>query len=119
MARKKHTRCSQPRMRGLVSRVLTTREGSWATRRGYARGAPDPMPRPARAHGMMRAMSAANRAEAVAGAKAVAPMLVGVIPFGLVCGATPATNGVGGWGAVGFSSLVFAGASQLTAIDSL
>jgi predicted branched-subunit amino acid permease len=51
--------------------------------------------------------------------RAVAPMLIGVIPFGLVCGATPATNGVGGWGAVGFSSIVFAGASQLTAIDSL
>lgn len=59
------------------------------------------------------------RAELVAGARAVAPMLVGVIPFGLVCGATPAANGVGGWGAVGFSTVVFAGASQLTAIDTL
>jgi predicted branched-subunit amino acid permease len=59
------------------------------------------------------------REEATAGIRAVAPMLIGVIPFGLVCGATPATNGVGGWGAVGFSSIVFAGASQLTAIDSL
>lgn len=59
------------------------------------------------------------RQEARAGIRAVAPMLVGVIPFGLVAGATPATNGLGGGAAIGFSSLVFAGASQLTAIDSL
>jgi predicted branched-subunit amino acid permease len=59
------------------------------------------------------------RSEVVAGARAVAPMLIGVIPFGLVCGATPAANGVGGGAAVGFSTVVFAGASQLTAIDSL
>jgi predicted branched-subunit amino acid permease len=59
------------------------------------------------------------RSEVLAGARSVAPMLVGVIPFGLVCGATPATNGVGAGAAVGFSTLVFAGASQLTAIDSL
>jgi len=60
-----------------------------------------------------------TRAEIVAGAKAVAPMLVGVIPFGLVAGATPATNGLGGGAAIGFSTIVFAGASQLTAIDTL
>lgn len=55
----------------------------------------------------------------MAGAKAVAPMLVGVIPFGLVAGATPVTNGLGGGAAIGFSTIVFAGASQLAAIDSL
>lgn len=60
-----------------------------------------------------------TRQEAVAGMRSVAPMLVGVIPFGLVVGATPATNGLGGGAAIGFSTLVFAGASQLTAIDSL
>ena len=59
------------------------------------------------------------RQEAVAGMRAVAPMLVGVIPFGLVAGATPVANGLGGGAAIGFSSIVFAGASQLTAIDSL
>ena len=46
-------------------------------------------------------------------------MLVGVIPFGLVSGATPVTNGLGGGAAIGFSTIVFAGASQLTAIDTL
>ena len=51
--------------------------------------------------------------------RVVAPMLVGVIPFGLVAGATPATGGLGGGIASGFSTIVFAGASQLAAIDVL
>jgi predicted branched-subunit amino acid permease len=59
------------------------------------------------------------KADVVAGAKAVAPMLIGVIPFGLVAGATPATTGLGGGVAVGLSSIVFAGASQLAAADVL
>jgi predicted branched-subunit amino acid permease len=46
-------------------------------------------------------------------------MLVGVIPFGLVAGATPGENGLGGAAANGFSTIVFAGASQLAAIDVL
>jgi predicted branched-subunit amino acid permease len=54
-----------------------------------------------------------------AGAKAIAPMLVGVVPFGFVAGATPAGNGLGGAAAVGLSTIVFAGASQLAAIDVL
>jgi predicted branched-subunit amino acid permease len=54
-----------------------------------------------------------------AGAKAVAPQLIGVIPFGLVAGATPADGGLGVTAAAGFSSIMFAGASQLAAIDVL
>src|SRR4051794_11310449 len=54
-----------------------------------------------------------------AGAAAVAPMLLGVVPFGLVAGVSPTTHGLTGWEAVGFSTLVFAGASQLAAIDVL
>ena len=46
-------------------------------------------------------------------------MLVGVIPFGLVAGATPATTGLGGGTSIGLSTLVFAGASQLAAADAL
>jgi predicted branched-subunit amino acid permease len=54
-----------------------------------------------------------------AGAASVAPMLVGVIPFGLVAGATPVEADLG-WGvAVGLSTIVFAGASQLAATDVL
>jgi predicted branched-subunit amino acid permease len=46
-------------------------------------------------------------------------MLVAVVPFGLVAGASPVTHGLGGVVAVGFSIIVFAGASQLAAIDVL
>ena len=46
-------------------------------------------------------------------------MLIGVIPFGLVAGATPPNHGLGAWAAVGFSTIVFAGASQLAAVDVL
>jgi predicted branched-subunit amino acid permease len=60
-----------------------------------------------------------TRAELVAGARSVAPMLVGVIPFGLVAGATPATTGLGGGTSIGLSTIVFAGASQLAAADAL
>ena len=54
-----------------------------------------------------------------AGAAAVAPMLLGVVPFGLVAGATPPADGFGGGAAVGFSTIVFAGASQLAALEVL
>lgn len=54
-----------------------------------------------------------------AGAAAIAPMLVGVVPFGLVAGATPASEGLGTAAAMGFATIVFAGASQLAAIDVL
>ena len=53
------------------------------------------------------------------GAASVAPMLVGVVPFGLVAGATPVEHDLGWAAAVGLSTIVFAGASQLAAIDVL
>jgi len=46
-------------------------------------------------------------------------MLIGVVPFGLVAGAAPVADGFDTWVAVGFSTIVFAGASQLAAIDVL
>ncbi|HEV2760618.1 MAG TPA: AzlC family ABC transporter permease [Acidimicrobiales bacterium] len=54
-----------------------------------------------------------------AGASAVAPMLLGVVPFGLVAGAAPVAHGLGGWTAMGLSTVVFAGASQLAIVDVL
>jgi predicted branched-subunit amino acid permease len=57
--------------------------------------------------------------EVRAGARVAAPMLVGVIPFGLVAGASPVAAGMGLGAAMGFSAIVFAGASQLGAIDVL
>jgi predicted branched-subunit amino acid permease len=57
--------------------------------------------------------------EARAGALTVAPMLLGVVPFGLVAGAAPVAEGLSGWDAVGLSTVVFAGASQLAIVDVL
>lgn len=54
-----------------------------------------------------------------AGAASILPLLVGVIPFGLVAGATPAADGLGVWAAIGLSTIVFAGASQLAAAEVL
>lgn len=54
-----------------------------------------------------------------AGASAVAPMLLGVVPFGLVAGAAPVAHGFGGETAMGLSTVVFAGASQLAIVDVL
>ncbi|MGH8992764.1 MAG: AzlC family ABC transporter permease, partial [Acidimicrobiia bacterium] len=58
-------------------------------------------------------------ADVRAGAVAVVPMVIGVIPFGLVAGATPVAAGLGTGAALGFSAIVFAGASQLAAINVL
>lgn len=63
--------------------------------------------------------AAVDTSELKAGARACVPMLIGVIPFGLVAGATPAAAGFGLSAALGFSAIVFAGASQLAAIDVL
>lgn len=57
------------------------------------------------------------RTAALTGARATAPLLLGVIPFGLVAGVAAIEAGIGLPGAVGFSTVVFAGASQLAAID--
>jgi predicted branched-subunit amino acid permease len=54
-----------------------------------------------------------------AGALDISPMLFGVVPFGLVAGATPVSEGLGTAVAMGFATIVFAGASQLAAIDVL
>lgn len=53
------------------------------------------------------------------GIAAAAPMLIGIIPFGLVAGAAPVAAGFGISEALGLSVLVFAGASQLAVVDVL
>lgn len=55
----------------------------------------------------------------VQGARDALPIAVGIVPFGLVAGAAAVEAGFGLSGAVGFSVVVFAGASQLAAIDLL
>ena len=63
-------------------------------------------------------MTEAVRPE-VQGARDTLPIAIGIIPFGLVAGAAAVEAGYGLSGAVGFSVIVFAGASQLAAIDLL
>jgi 4-azaleucine resistance transporter AzlC len=56
-----------------------------------------------------------TRYSLIAGAKGVAPILIGVIPFGLVAGAAVRQAGFGLAEAMGMSIIVFAGASQIAA----
>ena len=49
----------------------------------------------------------------------MSPLLLGVAPFGIVAGATVAEIGLHLPEAIGFSTLIFAGASQLAALDLL
>lgn len=60
-----------------------------------------------------------SREAFVDGARTVAPVLLGVAPFGLVAGAAAVEAGLSVAQALGLSVVVFAGASQLAAIDLL
>ncbi len=53
----------------------------------------------------------------LAGAKAILPLVVAVIPIGLVFGAVSATKGLSALEATLMSALVFAGGSQFVAMD--
>ncbi|MEZ3142630.1 AzlC family ABC transporter permease [Halobaculum sp. MBLA0143] len=55
----------------------------------------------------------------LAGARAIAPVLLGAIPFGLVAGAAAVSADLTVAQALGLSTVVFAGASQLAAIELL
>jgi len=54
-----------------------------------------------------------------AGAASVAPILLGVAPFGMIFGAVAASSGIPAYGAAAMSLAVFAGASQLAAVGLL
>lgn len=49
----------------------------------------------------------------IEGFAAVVPMMLGVAPFGLICGALCVEAGMSEWEAIGLSVFVFAGASQV------
>ncbi|MEN8113792.1 MAG: AzlC family ABC transporter permease, partial [Actinomycetota bacterium] len=51
------------------------------------------------------------------GARSVAPLLIGVIPFGLVFGVVAAGSAVGPWLGGSTSVIMFAGAAQLATIQ--
>ncbi|MCB1043173.1 MAG: AzlC family ABC transporter permease [Acidobacteria bacterium] len=51
------------------------------------------------------------------GATRVLPLLIGVFPFALIAGSTAISVGLTPWEAIGFSLFIFAGASQLAALE--
>lgn len=53
----------------------------------------------------------------LAGIRSVAPILVGVVPFGLIYGVVAVSEGVGRVPAILMSTIVFAGASQIAAAE--
>lgn len=57
-----------------------------------------------------------SRSAFLAGLRDMAPMMLGVAPFGMITGASAASVGLAPGEALGMSLLVFAGASQLAAI---
>ncbi|MBO3759677.1 AzlC family ABC transporter permease [Ciceribacter sp. L1K22] len=58
-----------------------------------------------------------NVSEITAGTRAIAPLVVAVVPIGLVFGAVAATEGLSPAEALLMSALVFAGGSQFVAMD--
>ncbi|MBI4781316.1 MAG: AzlC family ABC transporter permease [Oscillatoriophycideae cyanobacterium NC_groundwater_1537_Pr4_S-0.65um_50_18] len=56
------------------------------------------------------------RSEVLAGAKAIFPLVVGAIPFGIIFGTLAAGSGLSFAGALAMSAFVFAGSSQFIAI---
>ena len=63
---------------------------------------------------MTRQMKASSsRAEFFAGARAELPLLLGVVPFGMIFGVLGLAAGMPGWAVVLSSSLIFGGSSQV------
>ena len=59
---------------------------------------------------------ASRRGELWAGVRAVLPILLGVVPFGMIYGALAVSGGIPFWPALGMSSIVFAGSAQFIAV---
>lgn len=57
--------------------------------------------------------------EFVAGAKAIVPLVIGAIPFGIIFGTLAQSSGLSFGGAIAMSALVFAGSAQFIALGLL
>ena len=55
----------------------------------------------------------------MAGVRAILPLSVGILPFGLVYGVVVAESSVDGWTGLLASVLIFAGAAQLSLVESI
>jgi 4-azaleucine resistance transporter AzlC len=62
---------------------------------------------------------ASARSEFWAGCRAVTPLVIGAIPFGIIFGTLADSSGLSVWGAVAMSAFVFAGSSQFIALGLL
>ncbi len=58
-----------------------------------------------------------NKESAIKGAKAVAPLMLGIVPFGLISGITAANSGLSMGMALLMSAGIYAGASQLAVLQ--
>jgi len=63
--------------------------------------------------GLVQAAELGRARSFAEGVKAVLPIMLGVVPFGVICGAVCVESGMTEWGAIGLSVFVFAGASQI------
>lgn len=59
------------------------------------------------------------RSEFWAGCRAITPLVIGAIPFGIIFGTLAASSGLSAWGAAAMSAFVFAGSSQFIALGLL
>lgn len=59
---------------------------------------------------------AAPKTECLAGARAIIPMVIGAMPFGIIFGALGVSMGLSWWATIGLSLFVFAGSSQFVAV---
>lgn len=64
-------------------------------------------------------MTTLLQTDAARGARAIAPVLLGAAPFGLVAGVSGVVNGASVLQTVAFSVIAFAGAAQIAAMDLL
>ena len=56
-----------------------------------------------------------SRPDFLAGVRDMTPPLIGLLPFGLVCGVAAQALGASVWGALGMSAIIFSGAAQIVA----
>ncbi len=64
-------------------------------------------------------MNSNQAAEFMAGAKAIVPLVIGAIPFGIIFGTLAQSSGLSFAGAIAMSALVFAGSAQFIALGLL
>jgi 4-azaleucine resistance transporter AzlC len=60
-----------------------------------------------------------SRADFLDGMRDMTPPLLGLLPFGLVCGVAAQSAGASAWEALGMSALIFSGAAQIIATQLL